>query len=46
MATSNFKIDVYEMFRVDHMKSVKKTGGGCALYVRANVTLKKSRTNT
>ncbi len=37
MATSNFKIDKYEMFRADHMKRVKKPDGGCALYVRENV---------
>ncbi len=38
MATSHFKIDGYEMFRADRTKRGKKNGGGCALYVRENVT--------
>ncbi len=37
MATINFKIDGYEMFRADLIKSGKRTSGGCALYVRENV---------
>ncbi len=40
MATSNFKIDRYEMFRADCIKSGKNSGG-CALYVRENVTFEQ-----
>ncbi len=41
MVTSNFKIDGYKMFRADRIKSGKKTDGGCALYVRENVTFEQ-----
>ncbi len=41
MATSNFKIGGYEMFRADRIKRGKKTDGGCALYVRENVTFEQ-----